>query len=563
MKKRLLAIILTLLFLAGCGAPAGLSATPAPIATPTPTAAAALFAPIPGLDTGLNYFTNAPERDDLHFNELNYEPAEDGRVAQLCTAISEFTRNGGDAGEFAELELELYWTLYYAYTMYALAEIAYYQNPTDAEAAGRYQTAYEAYYDASELYWRTLHELALSPYSELLYAAEYQDWQIAQLRSYDPGEHDAEATAEEARLVQDYYTLSAEPDPDARALSELFVKLVKLRREMAKTYGYPSYAAMAYDGYSRDYSPEDAAALYGAVKQYFVPLAVSYGEAVYDRAWELGNGVECSETDVLSAMERVLPLFSDEAGAAFQYMREYGLYDLAPSPDKAEIGFTTWLYYYGEPFIFNAPTGTVLDYTVTFHEFGHFLSFFYSYSDLIFGVADNDLSELQSQGMEILFTHYYADIFGEELGDALKKRTLMDMVFSVIDGAMYDEFLSLVYAEPDLTPERVSEIYLRLYDEYGYERYTGCEYEWQGISHNYDTPFYYLSYCVSALPALELFAILRENPANAVQTYMNIAAMNPEEWYFSEALAETGLGSPFEGENFKKTADALAAEFEG
>ena len=61
--------------------------------------------------------------------------------------------------------------------------------------------------------------------------------------------------------------------------------------------------------------------------------------------------------------------------------------------------------------------------------------------------------------------------------------------------------------------------------------------------HNFQQPLYYISYSVSAIPALELYAQMLESPNEAMDTYLRVAGMSDEDYYLTDALRETGLSN--------------------
>ena len=136
-------------------------------------------------------------------------------------------------------------------------------------------------------------------------------------------------------------------------------------------------------------------------------------------------------------------------------------------------------------------------------------------SDLIFGAADYEICEMQSIGMEFMATHWYEELFGPDTARMLLLDSFFNSIINVMDGAMFDEFLQRVYAEEDLTKERVCEIYAELYKEYGNDVYDGYDKEWISVPHNFDSPFYYISYCMATIPVLGLYSELQTSPEAA------------------------------------------------
>lgn len=562
--KKTISILLALVLLlgaSGCGTTSDLNTVKTPGATLTPAPIRKNY----GIDVDKVYFTYENHRDDVSYSDMEYEHYEYSWFEDVAAGIYDFAENGGTADEYNKADLTLYWELHYIATMLTLAELEYTRNPNSATAIAELDYTEEIWYKAWDEYWCCLHELAISEHSEYMSEGFY-DWQIEWLSTYDPSTagEDTQTLSEESLLVQQYYTLISEYDPDYDALVDVFVKLVNLRHDMAALYDYDSYADFCYENYyARDYSPEDIQELSSAVKEYFAPIMREYEEVVYDVTWDLWSSdeIDCTPEAIIDAMELVLPQISTEAYEAFQYMLEYELYDFAISEERMDTGYTTMLHYYNEPYIINSMYGDYYDYSDTFHEFGHFLNYFYISSDLIFGISDNDLCELQSQGMEMIFTLFYDDIFGAENGEIVRSDVVMNMVYSIVNGTMHDEFQQLVYAEENLTSERVLEIYKELYVAYGYTPYDGYEYEWLGVSHNFDYPFYYISYAISAISALEIYAMLQDSPADAVDEYMTIAAMDPWVYYFSEAIEESSLNDPFAEETIREISESLIETF--
>ena len=113
-----------------------------------------------------------------------------------------------------------------------------------------------------------------------------------------------------------------------------------------------------------------------------------------------------------------------------------------------------------------------------------------------------------------------------------------------------------------MTPERADEIYGQLYLEYGYEPYEGYEREWMWVTHNFEMPFYYISYALSALSALELYELSCESLADGVDKYLAICAADTEMYYFTEFLKEHGLSDVLDPSVYAGLAENVAKSFE-
>ncbi len=496
---------------------------------------------------------------DVDYSDMEYVHYDYQEFLKYVEPIYDMAENGGDQEDFYNADYELYDQLYYIYTLYTLADLRATSDVTDQDASQEALYMQDVYYDAIGSYYDAMHAVAVSENAELM-ESSYSQSLIDYFAAYQPsGDEDREIYSLENDLVNQYFSLISQPEPDYDAIGEIFVQLVELRQRDAQLLGYDSYADYAYESvFYKDYAPEDAQIVWQGVKDYIVPVMMSCGHSVQEKSDLLYSAdLDCSVGAILSALEFVLPQISEELYEAYEYMCSHGLYDIGYSEDKVSTGFTTVLYYYNEPFIFNAPTKTYRDYTDMFHEFGHFANYFYTESDLVFGMSDYDLSELQSQGLEVLATFFYDDIFGSSLGEAMADSIILSMVFSIVDGAMYDEFLQRVYSMEDLTVEKVTEIFKDLYDQYGYAPYDGYEYEWMYVNHNFESPFYYISYAVSAIGALEIFSLAQEDFESGAEKYLTVSAMDTENCYYSQALSQAGFSDIFSESTYSDLADAL------
>lgn len=561
MKKRLMSLLLCaamLLPLCACAAtqPRG-SVTSGQGTASSPELPHGTITPATGDKT---YFQDV-WHGDAKYSARDYEHYELEWLDEYLDPIYALAENGGTNDEFSGADLDLTDELYYIHTMLSYVMLQNSADPDNESIADELLYMQEIYYTALDEYWNVMHAMAVSPYASIMEDAYYPD-AIDGFREYEPveGDSELESYSAENSLINEYYRLMAQDEIDYDAVGQVFIDLVELRRaSVAGSAWYDSYAEYVYESYyGRDYTPEGVRAVWQGAKEYIVPVMARYADGIYDEVDLLmsSNAVDYSSAAIINNMDKILPRVSDELYTAFRYMVDYRLCDISHDPRKANTGYTTILYYLNEPYIFNAAYDEFYDYTDTFHEFGHFVNYFYTMSDLLFGLSDNDLSELQSQGMELMFTHYYDEIFGEYADTALGY-LLLNMIYSIVDGALYDEFQQRVYAEENLTVERVNEIYAGLYEEYGYEPYDGCETEWMGVSHNFDNPFYYVSYAVSAVGALELYKLMDDNWEQGLDKFLTVLAMDTEIYYYSEAIEEAGLRDLFALDTYSAIAGQL------
>ena len=63
---------------------------------------------------------------------------------------------------------------------------------------------------------------------------------------------------------------------------------------------------------------------------------------------------------------------------------------------------------------------------------------------------------------------------------------------------------------------------------------------------------------MSAVPALELYAIMQDSFDAAAYKYLTVSAMDTEAYYFSEAMDEVGFGRVFDEATAREVANALS-----
>ena len=263
-----------------------------------------------------------------------------------------------------------------------------------------------------------------------------------------------------------------------------------------------------------------------------------------------------SQEDILDMVEPYMGYISSELSELYAYMRRCGLVDIGPSDTKNQQGFTIDLPQYGSAFIYNAPYGIFYDAETLIHEFGHFseccLSGGSNYGDSI------DVAEINSQGLELLYLPYTEAMAGEDSAAAYRYDVFYQIIGgAIVNGSLYDEFQQRVFAEENLTVDKVNRIYHDVCAEYGIQLTDDTYgYSWQNIPHNFQSPFYYLSYCVSSLAAIELFTTSLSDYGKACDDYLRLMEVGDAQG-FRATLKAAGMADVFREETVAGIADAL------
>ncbi|MBQ7713302.1 MAG: hypothetical protein IJT71_00245, partial [Oscillospiraceae bacterium] len=498
-------------------------------------------------------YYEAFDRPDAAFADMVYTGVDAAAVDAFCERFAQDPVGAYDA------LLALYDELY---TQNELAYIAMCQNAGDeARSAESERAANDFSYAADRLYLAVSEALegehgdalrALMPDGEAEAFADYEAACDGALDGY---------SAEHA-LVQEYYLL---PDDDAfaDAAADVYLRLAALRRAQAADAGWDGYAGYAYAvQYAREYEPADAAALCRAVKSRLAPLYVRCEQALARRETPWDDADVPSGAEIFDALRAHVGDVSPELTEALDYLLRNGLYCVGDGAALYDTGFTASLPAYRAAFLFNKVSTRFDAFSSTVHEFGHFNAAYHDPTPMLYQYPNTDVSELQAQGLELLFLPALQDVLAGEDADAreyVALYALSRMLSSVIDGCLYDEFEQAVYADPDLTADDLFALERRLYREYGLDAIYDEEPFWVYIAHLFDQPFYYVSYAASALPALDLWLWSREDYAAAADAYLAVSAARTDAW-FLDVLDESGLCDVTDAQAVARLARALERE---
>ena len=428
----------------------------------------------------------------------------------------------------------------------AAAYLEWCKDGANEELAGIYQDCQDISIDCYDKAYIAVRTICEGPCKDQFKAYVGEDV-FEEFATYeDMTPQQKEWASRENELVAQYYAAAERYEAREISQSELdrivgpiYVELVHIRDAQAKDAGYDNYAEYAdAEIYCRSYSSEDAEALHKAAKE----VAPDVYELLYysDLFYVPDYAREMDEAEMLSLLEEFADRMDPQILASAKYMVDNGLIDLAYDTKRQNTSFTMTFDKVHTPYIFiNESAGE--NFSTLNHEFGHFTSEYLHPNTDPFtqGSGDFDVLEIHSTGMEILYSHYYSDIYGSEIAPYMEAYELLNLLFCVIDGALYDEFQREIYTHPDMTYEEIDQLYKDLCVEYG-DPYADL-YWWQQVPHNFESPMYYISYGASAMATLQLWDLSRNDFDKAIDTWKKLAEYNGVDSAYAEALTEAGL----------------------
>lgn len=349
-------------------------------------------------------------------------------------------------------------------------------------------------------------------------------------------------------------------------IDEIFDKMVKNRTAQARMLGYENYIELGYCRMDRNsYGREEVENFRRQVKEYFVPFASRIHEKRRERIgveklsyidndvyFKNGNPAPIgTPEEILAAGQKMYSELSSETKEFFDYMQENELFDVLGRKTKRQGGYMTYLPLYRSPFIFANFNGTNSDVDVITHECGHAFQGYLMRDEEIreYGDITMETAEIHSMSMEYFTYGWMNDFFGDRKDDYLTMH-LEDSAAFVPYGCMVDEFQHIIYAQPDMTPKERKEVWKKLEAEYrphlDYEGdpFFGEGGWWQRQSHIFQSPFYYIDYCLASICAMQYKKMMDEDFTAAWESYKKLCRLSARKFYVP-MLQEVGLESPF------------------
>ena len=356
-------------------------------------------------------------------------------------------------------------------------------------------------------------------------------------------------------------------------LDRIYDELTHLRDTMGKKLGYEGYTTLGYYRMGRNcYGKADVEKFRAAVRKYLVPVADSiyreqakrlgkdYPLSFADAAlsFRSGNPRPCGDAEhILAHGQKFYDELSEETGKFFRMMRSRELLDVLSTEGKAAGGYCCTLPEYSVPFIFANFNGTQHDVEVVTHEAGHAFEAYLNAWRVPMDEPSMEACEVHSMSMEFMAWPWAEGFFGKDTRKYLYSH-LAGAVTFIPYGTMVDHFQHVVYEKPDMTPAERHGVWKELLGIYmpwmkldgDIPFYSEGE-GWQRQLHIYDSPFYYIDYCLAQTVALEIWAMLQKDRNTAWEHYMAYTRQGGSE-VFTTLLKNAGLESPFD-ENCLRT----------
>lgn len=347
----------------------------------------------------------------------------------------------------------------------------------------------------------------------------------------------------------EYYKIIADDDLSE---DEKDIKCAKILIDILQDYD----TGLLYSQYDRDYTGEEILALGDSVRDELIPVMDRLIDVYVDNT-DLSDlyaeyGFEDAPFEVI---REYAPQLSEDLAKSADLICDEHLYRLCYNDDEAfEGAFTDELPLENKAMIFIGSMDGDEVLNTAIHEFGHFHATFYDNTPTFLSQNNLDIAEVQSQGLELIFTRFYDEIYGSS-SDSQKIMQIIDLLDSVISGYLVGEFeYKITERIDDITPEELVELFN---DNMDY--YDGAARLYM-ISHLFESPGYYISYSTSALAAFDLFDDAFNAPDKALERYEKFTRIscNSGEYSFRQALSECGFRDVISRDYISQLADEIS-----
>lgn len=374
-------------------------------------------------------------------------------------------------------------------------------------------------------------------------------------------------------------------EQEAEKLDGIFDKLVKVRDKMAKKMGYENFIELGYHKLGRlSFDQSMVEKFRKNVLKDLVPvvsrLKIENGKRMgiddlklYDDGVNVpgGNPKPILDKDgIFREATNMYHEMSEETGKFIDMMMENEAFDVVSRENKWGGGYCTSFPKFEQPFILANFNGTSADIDVMTHEAGHAFADYMTVHNKFnaeLGIGGMETAETHSMSMEFFAWKYIDKFFGDQT-DKYKYMHVFDALSFIPYGTIVDYFQHIVYSNPDMTPAERNETWNKLEAEFRpYMNTEGMTYlsrgtRWQYQMHIYESPFYYIDYCLAQVVALEFLLESRKDYSDAFNRYVRFLSQGGEK-IFPDLIEEAKLKSPFEDgalENVAKEIEKLLDE---
>ena len=351
-------------------------------------------------------------------------------------------------------------------------------------------------------------------------------------------------------------------------LDSIYDRMVHVRDRMAKKMGYKNFVELGYHRMGRLCYDEEKVRVFreNNARRLGVEDYHLYDDGVIIPG---GDPKPFGKAEIFAAAREMYHAMGKETASFIDMMLENDAFDVDSRKNKWGGGYCTEFPKFKQPFILANFNGTAGDVDVVTHEAGHALNAYLIADNrfaLELGCGGMETAETHSMSMEFFAWPYMEKFFGDK-ADAYRFMHALDAFSFLPYGTMVDAFQHIVYENPDMTPAERDDAWLKLEKQFRpHISMEGMPYlekgtRWQYQMHIYESPFYYIDYCLAQTAAFCFLLASQEDYDDAFARYLRLSRQGGEK-VWTDLLQEAGFQSPFEPGTLKTLAERIDALLE-
>lgn len=361
-------------------------------------------------------------------------------------------------------------------------------------------------------------------------------------------------------------------------LDRIFIDLINIRKEIAKSLGFTSYPEYSLYKLRRfGYNYQDIKSFRDNIIEYILPLIriiknyqkeelgleeLEYYDNIFFK--KTPNVLFLGE-ELLNKLEESFKRIDSNLYELYQNMLNNNYIDLVNRDNKVNFGITNYLSKSRLPTITGNFRDNYLDVVVTTHEVGHaYQKYNASLMDKNYLVSPllkyptMEIAEIFSQAMEIISVSYLDNIFTKDDYNKYALYILINSIYQLPYICLIDEFQEIIYTEENVDSNLVHSVWLELVKKYellennrGHINLDNGGYFYRQ-NHLYLSPFYYIDYALSSFGAIAIANKCEDN-LDLFKQIGSIASYYP----FNELIEEYNLPNPFDKNVVKEITNDL------
>ncbi|MFN8510174.1 MAG: M3 family metallopeptidase [Deinococcaceae bacterium] len=371
-------------------------------------------------------------------------------------------------------------------------------------------------------------------------------------------------------------------------LDDLFLKLLSLRRKIAKNSGFDRLLDYFWAAKERfDYTEHDAHRLHQAIEKQVLPvMQKAYSQKAQKmrltalRPWDIlvdaqgrsglkpFNGhLELEET-----AQRIFNALDSEWGKQFADMRAGGHLDFESRPNKIPgLGYCTFFPITKQPFIYWTAVGMDVDVRVMMHEAGHAFHVLASSENgrpIWNLIPQLEFAEVISQSMELLtlgLLEKPIGFYSQEDAQRSRQEKLMTVLRQFVGNSAKDRFQLWLYGEApeDVTIADIDAKWLACSENPSIDA-SGLEWArvkgWQ-FGHCFKAPLYMFEYIIAWVGALQVWQNAQSDQPKAIADLKYAMSLGKTRT-LPELFEAAGIAFSFDESLLSKLMAFVSSQFE-